>query len=62
MSRGSCSLPHSLLLHRSGTNHTDTFRRGIATHYMTARSRWTGNPDAQPSYHLLAGREYEGCV
>jgi hypothetical protein len=33
----------------------------MATHYMTASSRWTGEA-AQPAYHLLHGREYEGCV
>lgn len=62
LSAGSCSLHHSLLLHRSGANNTDTFRRGLATHYMTARSVWTGEPDKQPDYVLLAGAEHEGCV
>lgn len=62
MAAGSCSLHHSLLLHRSGANSTDTFRRGLATHYMTAASRWTGDPEAQPDYVLLAGREHEDCV
>ncbi len=62
MAAGSCSLHHSLLLHRSGANTTDTFRRGLATHYMTAASRWTGDPQQQPEYTLLAGREHGGCV
>lgn len=62
MTAGSCSLHHSLLLHRSGANTTDTFRRGLATHYMTAASRWTGDPEQQPDYALLAGRAHEGCV
>ncbi len=62
MRAGSCSLHHSLLLHRSGANHSSTYRRGLATHYMTAASRWTADPAQQPSYHLLAGREHEGCV
>ena len=58
---GGCSFHHGLIQHRSGPNRTPTFRRGLATHYMTARSHWTGEGD-QPSYHLLSGREYEGCV
>ncbi|MED5415904.1 MAG: phytanoyl-CoA dioxygenase family protein [Candidatus Latescibacterota bacterium] len=62
LSAGSCSLHHSLLLHRSGPNNTNTFRRGLATHFMTATSRWTGDPAEQPKYELLAGRAHEGCV
>ena len=58
---GGCSFHHGLLQHRSGPNRSDRFRRGMATHYMTASSRWTGEA-AQPAYHLLHGREYEGCV
>ena len=58
---GGCSFHHGLIQHRSGANRTRSFRRGLATHYMTARSRWTGEGE-QPSYHLLSGREYEGCV
>ncbi|HCL31958.1 MAG TPA: hypothetical protein DIC52_26475 [Candidatus Latescibacteria bacterium] len=58
---GGCSLHHGLLQHRSGANHSDRFRRGLATHYMTSQSRWTGETD-QPAYHLLHGRQYEDCV
>ena len=58
---GGCSFHHGLIQHRSGSNRTQSFRRGLATHYMTAKSRWTGEGE-QPSYHLLSGREYEGCV
>ena len=58
---GGCSFHHGLIQHRSGANRTRSFRRGLATHYMTARSRWTGEGE-QPSYHMLSGREYEGCV
>ena len=59
---GDCSFHHSLLLHRSGPNQTDTRRRGLATHYMSARSRWTGAPEDQPDYPLLKGRAYPDCV
>jgi phytanoyl-CoA hydroxylase len=58
---GGCSFHHGLLQHRSGANHSNRFRRGLATHYMTSQSRWTGDT-AQPAYHLLRGRAYEGCV
>ena len=59
---GDCSLHHSLLLHRSGPNQTKTRRRGLATHYMSARSHWTGAPADKPDYPLLRGREYPDCV
>ncbi len=62
MKAGSCSFHHSLLLHRSGANETTQRRRGLATHYMSARSRWTGAPQDKPDYLLLRGHEYEGCV
>jgi phytanoyl-CoA hydroxylase len=55
MPSGSCSFHHSLLLHRSGANHSDCPRRGLAVHYMSADSRWT-NPDCpQPDYPILRG-------
>ena len=59
---GGCSFHHGLIQHRSGANRTDHFRRGLATHYMTSRSQWTGDAHAKPEYHLLHGREYENCV
>lgn len=59
---GSCSFHHSLLLHRSGPNKTQDFRRGYATHYMNACSRWTGSSEEKPNYPLLRGKEMEGCV
>jgi ectoine hydroxylase-related dioxygenase (phytanoyl-CoA dioxygenase family) len=62
MKAGDVSFHHSLLLHRSGPNKTQQFRRGYATHYMSCRSRWTGEPDKKPDYLLLRGAEYEGCV
>ena len=62
MKAGDCSFHHSLLLHSSGPNNTPYFRRGMATHYMTARSLWTGSADAKPTYPLLRGQEYAGHV
>jgi phytanoyl-CoA hydroxylase len=62
MKAGSCSFHHSLLLHRSGPNKTPHRRRGLATHYMSAQSRWTGALEDKPDYLLLRGREYSGCV
>lgn len=59
---GSCSFHHSVLLHRSGPNLTDSHRRGLAVHYMSSRSRWTHPTKTKPTYPLLRGREYEGCV
>lgn len=62
MKAGDCSFHHSLLLHRSGPNQTARRRRGLATHYMSARSRWTSATEAMPDYRLLRGRSYPGCV
>jgi phytanoyl-CoA hydroxylase len=59
---GSCSFHHSLILHMSHPNKTTTSRRGLAFHYMTSKSRWTNPDKPQPSYPLLRGREYPGCV
>jgi phytanoyl-CoA hydroxylase len=59
---GSCSFHHSVLLHRSGPNRTNTHRRGLAIHYMSARSRWTHPTDPKPRYLLLRGQEYADCV
>ena len=62
MKAGSCSFHHSVLLHRSGPNLTAQHRRGLATHYMSSRSRWVGSPAKKPEYPLLRGREYADCA
>lgn len=62
MKAGDVSFHHSLILHRSGPNNTTQFRRGLAVHYMTAGSRWTGDPTDKPDYELLRGIEHRGCV
>ena len=59
---GGVSFHHSLLLHRSGPNNTPHPRRGMATHYMSSRSRWTSVPADKPDYALLRGREFPDCV
>lgn len=62
LSAGSCSFHHSLLLHMSHPNRTPHPRRGIAFHYMSAKSRWMDKTQAMPDYPLLRGRSYPGCV
>ncbi|MBT06588.1 MAG: hypothetical protein CMM32_06695 [Rhodospirillaceae bacterium] len=59
---GDVSFHHGLLLHRSGPNQTGNRRRGLATHYMSARSRWVGEALPKPFYPLLRGKSHEGCV
>lgn len=59
---GDVSFHHSLLLHRSGPNETEFRRRGLATHFMSANSRWTGSLSKMPNFVLLRGKEYPGCV
>ena len=62
MKAGSCSFHHSVLLHRSGPNLTEQHRRGLATHYMSSRSQWVGDPAQKPHYPLLRGQEYADCA
>jgi ectoine hydroxylase-related dioxygenase (phytanoyl-CoA dioxygenase family) len=62
MSAGSCSFHHSKLLHRSGRNRTQSQRRGLAIHYMSAQSRWTDPNADQPLYRLLRGNEFPDCI
>jgi len=62
MSAGGCSFHHSLLLHRSTPNHSACWRRGLAVHYMSSRSRWTDPTRPQPDYLLMRGVEYPDCV
>lgn len=62
MKAGDVSLHHSLILHRSGPNNTSQFRRAYAVHYMSAKSRWTGDPEEKSGYPLLRGTEHPGCV
>ena len=62
LSAGSCSFHHSKLLHRSGPNQTKHHRRGLAIHYMSARSRWTDPNALKPSYPLLRGNNHQRSV
>lgn len=59
---GDVSFHHSLLLHRSGPNRSQQRRRGLATHFMSAASIWTGASSEKPNYSLVRGRTYEDCV
>ncbi len=56
LAAGDASFHHSLLLHMSHPNRTATPRRGLAFHYMNARSRWTDPTRPEPEFPLLCGR------
>ena len=62
---GSISFHHSLTLHQSGPNHTNTRRRGYAVHYMRATSRKdeaiTDAPK-MPPFKQVRGRSWPGRV
>jgi phytanoyl-CoA hydroxylase len=62
LTAGSVSFHHSRLLHRSGANQTGNARRGLAVHYMSAKSRWTHPTKPKPHYVLLRGQDYADCV
>lgn len=62
LTAGSCSFHHSVLLHRSGPNQTDSHRRGLAVHYMSAASRWTHATAPKPKFALLRGEEHVDCA
>lgn len=59
---GSASFHHSLIVHRSGANKTKQPRRGWAIHYMSSKSRWTGDIDSKPDFKLINGKSFPGCV
>lgn len=58
---GSCSFHHGLILHCSRPNQTNLRRRGYATHYVSARCRYTG-PDGQNDAMLVRGASIPGCI
>ena len=57
---GSCGFHHGLVLHSSRPNHTDTLRRGYATHYVSAKCRYTGERETDAM--LVRGQEHPGCI
>jgi ectoine hydroxylase-related dioxygenase (phytanoyl-CoA dioxygenase family) len=58
---GSCSFHHGLILHSSQPNLTDQRRRGYATHYVSAKCRYTG-PSEQNDAMLVRGQSVPGCI
>lgn len=58
---GDCSFHHGLILHSSQPNLTDRRRRGYATHYVSARCRYTG-PPADNDALLVRGQSFAGCI
>ena len=55
---------HPLLLHGSGRNRTQGFRRAISAHYASAQCRFMEDQriGGTRPYLLLRGREYEGAI
>ena len=56
---------HPLLLHGSGRNRTDGYRRAISAHYASAACRFMKGMaplDGGRPYTLVQGREHEGCI
>ena len=51
-----------MLLHATSPNHSDRPRRAMICSDMSARSRYTREPETRPEYLLIQGREYEGAV
>ncbi len=58
---GSCSFHHGLILHCSRPNRSDLRRRGYATHYVSARCRYTG-PAENNDAMLVRGESIPGCI
>ena len=61
MKSGSCSFHHGLILHCSQPNLSDRRRRGYATHYVSARCRYTGPPERNDAMPVL-GESFPGCI
>ena len=57
---------HPLLLHGSGRNRSDGFRRAISCHYAGAECRYLKGLSPLPGdsrpYVLVQGREHSGCI
>ena len=63
LNAGDCSFHHSLLMHCSRANRSTTRRRGYATQYMSAKSKFTGEGTPyRTDFLLLRGEEFPGCV
>ena len=62
VSTGGVCFHLSTTVHGSGPNRTNHRRRGLVTSYMSADSKYVGNPEKTPNFPLLRGQEYEGCV
>lgn len=58
---GSCSFHHGLILHSSRPNRSNLRRRGYATHYVSARCRYTG-PVEDNDAMLVRGASVPGCI
>jgi len=58
---GDCSFHHGLILHSSRPNLSGQRRRGYATHYVSARCRYTGPPEKNDAL-LVRGQSFPGCV
>jgi ectoine hydroxylase-related dioxygenase (phytanoyl-CoA dioxygenase family) len=58
---GECSLHHGHLLHCSTPNLSGKRRRGYATHYVSARCRYTG-PEPKPEFPLVRGQAFPHCL
>jgi len=59
---GDCSFHHGHIFHSSRPNLTDQRRRGYATHYVSARCRYTGPPDQENDAILVRGRSFAECI
>ena len=65
MQPGDTVLFHPCLVHGSGRNRSEGFRRAISAHYASAACRFL--PGAEPvagrrPYLLVRGREHPGCI
>jgi ectoine hydroxylase-related dioxygenase (phytanoyl-CoA dioxygenase family) len=58
---GECSFHHGHVLHCSHPNLSDQRRRGYATHYVSARCRYTG-PEPEPEFPLVRGEAHPGAL
>ena len=59
---GDCSFHHGHILHSSRPNLTEKQRWGYATHYVSARCRFTGPPGEINDAMLMRGNTIPGCI
>jgi len=53
---------HSRLLHKTGSNLSERYRRVLTVHYASSHCRPTGEHHKAIAFRLVRGQSFEGCI